>query len=182
MKNKIIFWIVVVILIGGALYGLYSISRTGRGPDLGEFFESAGREHIKEGVAHDPYNSNPPSNGPHYETPAQTGIYNTEFPDEQLVHNLEHSHVWIACQPASASADVIESLANIALKYKSKVIMTPRAANDTPIAIVAWQRVLKLQTFDADKVDAFIKRYRGAAGPAEERLIPDTGFKDFRRQ
>ena len=180
--KKLILWGGIFVLIIAVLYGLYSISRTDRGPDLGEFFESKGREHIKDGAEHDPYNSNPPSNGPHYDKPAQTGIYNTEFPDEQLIHNLEHSHIWIAYQPASASAETINQLADVAIKYRSKIIMTPRAANDAPIAIVAWQRVLKLQTFDTDQINAFIKRYRGVAGPAEERLIPDTGFKDFRGQ
>lgn len=178
--KKLFFWIAILVVIGGILYGLYYNAKRESEEDYGEFFELQGRDHIEVGATHDPYNSNPPSSGPHYGQPAQTGIYDKAFPDEQLVHNLEHSHVWIAYQPASASAEMIDRLAEIAKTYKSKVIMTPRVANDAPIALVAWQRVLKLQTLDENLINQFIRRYRGSAGPAEERLIPDFGFEDFR--
>ena len=78
------------------------------------------------------------------------------------------------------SAETINQLAEIAKDVGSKIIMTPRATNDSPIAIVAWQRVLKMETLDASLVKQFIKRYRGVAGPPEERNIPDFGFRDFR--
>jgi|SRR3989344_3977657 len=144
----------------------------------GEYFQSQSRDHIPVGQSHDAYNSNPPTGGWHYETSVQTGIYDTFFPDEQIVHNLEHSHVWIAYKP-NLPVDQIEKLADIAKTYGSKIIMTSREANDTPIAIVAWEHLLKIESFDEARIKGFIDAYRGIAGPEK---IPDSGFKDFRKK
>jgi len=54
--------------------------------------------------------------------------------------------------------------------------MAPRSANDAPIALVAWERLLKLDTVDELQIQAFIDVYRGH-GPEN---VPDSGFKDFR--
>ena len=54
--------------------------------------------------------------------------------------------------------------------------MEPRAANDAPIALVAWQQLLKLDAVDEPQIRAFIDAYRGR-GPEN---VPDSGFKDFR--
>ncbi len=145
-------------------------------PTPGQYFAAQSRDHIKATDTHAAYNSNPPTGGWHYDTPAQTGIYDKEFPDEQMVHNLEHSHVWIAYRP-DLPKDQIEKLADIAKSYGSKIIMTPRKANDTPIALVAWEHVLKMDSVDEAKVKEFIDAYRGLAGP--EKIV-DFGFKDFR--
>ena len=98
------------------------------------------------------------------------------------MHNLEHGHIWFAYKP-DLTFEQIEALANIAKDYGSRIIMTPRAANDSPIAIVAWEHVYKLEAVDADaehKIRAFVDAYRNIAGP--ERNIPDSGFGDFRGQ
>jgi uncharacterized protein DUF3105 len=75
-------------------------------------FEATSREHIPEGSQHEPYNSSPPTNGPHYASPAQTGFYTSALPPEQLVHNLEHGQViiWYAPDAPDAVKDDIEAL------------------------------------------------------------------------
>ena len=62
-------------------------------------FPASSREHIPEGSQHEPYNSSPPTNGPHYANPAQTGFYTSALPPEQLVHNLEHGQIVIWYAP-----------------------------------------------------------------------------------
>jgi Protein of unknown function (DUF3105) len=75
-------------------------------------FEATSREHIPEGSQHEPYNSSPPTNGPHYANPAQAGFYTSALPPEQLVHNLEHGQIviWYAPGAPDAAKDDIEAL------------------------------------------------------------------------
>ena len=66
--------------------------------------------------------SNPPNYGPHHGfdpqgtdvnpgiTPRPTGVYTSEQPDEDLIHNLEHGHAWISYNPNLISATDLESL------------------------------------------------------------------------
>ena len=146
-------------------------------PAVGESFPILTSAHISVGASHVPYNSNPPTSGPHYASPATPRFYDQELPDEQLVHNLEHSHVWIAYKP-NLPIKQIEMLADIAKGYGSRLIMAPRSANDTPIALMAWEHLLKMDSVDEKLVKEFIEAYRGTAGPEK---IPDSGFKDFRK-
>src|SRR5258707_536460 len=102
MMKKDMQWLgvlIVVGLIGWWVYGYFRTAAVNQKTLPGEFFKAQSQEHIKVGTTHEAYNSNPPTGGWHYDTPAQTGIYDTPFPDEQLVHNLEHGHIWIAYKP-----------------------------------------------------------------------------------
>lgn len=84
---------VVILIIAG---GLFFIVRQLTAPMPGTAYQIQGREHITVGASHLPYNSNPPTSGPHYDNAAPWGIYDHELPDEQLIHNLEHGGVWIS--------------------------------------------------------------------------------------
>src|SRR3989344_3698221 len=140
-------WFTFIAITGLFIWWVYDYFKTVSVNDsvsVGEYFQAQSRDHIQVGVQHPAYNSNPPTGGWHYDQPAQTGIYDVEIPDEKLVHNLEHSHVWIAHKP-DLPAEQIEKLADIAKDYGSKIIMTPRLANDAPIAIVAWEHLLKME-------------------------------------
>lgn len=177
--KKNLAWAVILFIAGLSFWTLilpmFQVSDT---PAVtGEFFQAQNRQHITMGATHPDYNSNPPTGGWHYDSTAQTGIYDKEFVDEQVVHNLEHGHIWISYRP-DLNTDTIEKLAKIAKSYGSKIIMTPRAKNDTLIVLVAWEYLLKLDSFDENQISGFIKAYRGK-GPEN---IPDFGFKDFRKK
>lgn len=172
-------WLGFLVLTGLFVWWVYDYFQTAsvkKSSVVGEYFQAQSRDHIKSGAEHPAYNSNPPTGGWHYDQPAQSGIYDTEFRDEQLVHNLEHSHVWIAYKP-DLPAEQVELLAEIAKDYGSKIIMVPRQANDSPVALVAWEHLLKMETVDEAMVREFIEAYWGTAGPEK---IADFGFKDFR--
>lgn len=178
-KTKTFFkYLLIFAVIGGAILFFYQFTSKENGiSKVGDFFPAQSRDHITVGSQHQDYNSNPPTGGWHYDAPAQTGIYDRELPDEQIIHNLEHSHVWIAYKP-DLNAESVDKLVEIAKDYGSKIIMTPRSANDSPVALVAWQYLLKFDIIDENIVRQFIEAHRGVAGP--ER-IPDNGFKDFRK-
>ena len=179
MIKKSLRWLGFVVLAGLFVWWIYGYSQDAavkKSATVGEYFQAQSRDHIQSGAEHPAYNSNPPTGGWHYDQPAQSGIYDVEFKDEQLVHNLEHSHVWIAFKP-DLPAEQIELLAEIAKDYGSKIIMAPRQSNDSSVALVAWEHLLKMETVDEAMVREFIEAYRGTAGPEK---IADFGFKDFR--
>lgn len=179
MAKKGMRWLGFIVVAGLLVWWVYGYFRTASVGNLsvsGEYFQAQSRDHIDRGAEHPAYNSNPPTGGWHYDQPAQSGIYDKEFLDEQLIHNLEHSHIWIAYKP-DLPAETIEKLADLAKDYGSKIIMAPRPANDTPIVFVAWEHLLKMETLDEVMAKEFIEAYRGIAGPEK---IADFGFDDFR--
>jgi hypothetical protein len=139
-----------------------------------------GREHISPGVPHDPYTTDPPTSGPHYAQNTEAGFYNEAPADELLVHNLEHGHVIISynCSQLSAEAcqtlkdqiqDVMSRAGVSAITGTLKLVGTPRPTMDTTLALTAWGRIEKLDTFDRARVMAFIDTWRD--GP----LAPEPG-------
>lgn len=126
--------------------------------------ELPGNMHIEVGAKGKGYTTNPPTSGEHYGSEAPWGVHATPVPDELVVHNLEHGGIWISYKDPKDS-DLAAKLAQIAQRYKTKVIVTPREANDDPIAVAAWGHLLKLEALDEAKIVAFIDAYRGKVGP-----------------
>lgn len=161
--KKIIVWVVILAALGAGGYGLYALvkSRIPEGPDFSTAYPVISREHIAEGSRGGGYNSNPPTSGPHYGSPAPVGFYRKELPDERVIHNLEHGDVWVAYHPRveSVARPQLEQFADFA-----KVIITPRSANEADIAVVSWGRVdafdLEGGVVPAERIAEFIYRYR----------------------
>ncbi|MBZ0302350.1 MAG: DUF3105 domain-containing protein [Anaerolineae bacterium] len=121
-----------------------------------------GRDHIPQGSPRPDYNSNPPTSGPHYDTPIRSGAYDQEVPDELLVHNLEHGHIWLSYRDTD-DTEVKDALRGIQTQFPQWVVTTYRPEDDSRIAVAAWGRLLKLDTVDQDQILAFILRYRNQA-------------------
>lgn len=117
--------------------------------------------------------SNPPTYGPHHGshldaqgnsiTPRPSGVYTTEQPDEDLVHNLEHGHVWISYNPnliSSADRSALEQLVEDG-GTDTGVILTPRSQNTTAISLASWAHLQTLESFDAIQIRNFVETNRG---------------------
>ncbi len=129
-------------------------------------------EHVTTAVDYSSF-SNPPSYGPHHAflvgdnggaiTPRPTGVYLTEQPDEDLVHNLEHGHVWISYNPALLSPADVTALRNLveAGGTDAGVILTPRSKNTEAIALTSWTHQQTLDSFVAETVRDFVVTNRG---------------------
>lgn len=153
-KTKTIIWKVAGVLsVVGAIFGFIILSRQTEQERPGEAIVSQGQQHIEIGSAHPAYNSNPPTSGWHYASPASWGAYENELPDEQIVHNLEHGGIWISYKGID---DVMKAALEEIGRTNSKIIVSPRLANDVPIAIVSWSRLQKLAQFDAAAIMKFI--------------------------
>lgn len=136
------------------------------GPTTGPVrMANQGAAHIQPGQAHPPYNSNPPTSGWHYETPAAPGVYDQPIADETLGHNLEHGYVIISYNCARLEGIGCDELkANLKnlfeLKRGWKIIVVPRPSLDTGIALTAWEVIDKFNTYDQSRIEDFIARFR----------------------
>ncbi len=159
--KKVGYWIAgLAVLIGGVWLLVVLVSNAGpKGPDYSQVIPVLGRNHIPDGSTAS-YNSSPPTSGDHYANPALARFYDKELPDEQIVHNLEHGHVWIAYKPG-LSQETIKALRKLS---GGNVITAPRSKNDTDIALAAWGRLDKFNLengrLDAERVKDFISRYQ----------------------
>lgn len=110
MKINIIIGIVVVLLIVGGGWFVYSLKQSSTNAptkNLGvTSYKEQSRDHITD-ISDVTYDSNPPTSGPHFAIWAKRGAYPYVISDGHLIHSLEHGYVNIAYNcgdKASASA------------------------------------------------------------------------------
>ena len=148
-------WMLFVGLITGGLYWAVSASSTAAENRPGEKVSIMDRDHINVGDSHEDYNSNPPTSGPHA-GPAPWGFSSEELLDENAIHNLEHGGIWISYK--NLDDDSVKTLENIARRNGASVVVSPREANDSNIAVASWGRLMKLDAVDQERINEFIKR------------------------
>ena len=171
-KYGIIVAICLVVLAGG-----YWFIKEAKKPLPGEFVADLGNKHLQSmDEKHDPYNSLPPTSGPHLGGKADWGISENPIPDELQSHNLEDGGVMVQynCIPgknqkeATPSAmeqntceKLVADLSAIVKRYSDKVVLAPYPKLDTKIALTAWTRIDKFNDFDQERIQKFIKAFKG---------------------
>ena len=83
-------------------------------------------------------------------------MYAEEISDENVVHNLEHGGIWISY--TGLDDEAVLQLEKIARARPNGVILSPRSANDTPIAVVSWGRLMKLDVLDVELIEKYIRQ------------------------
>lgn len=153
--------VVAGIVLVAVLAFFFVTTRKEPGTDYSLEMPFEGQSHVAEGtdIKHQ---SNPPTSGNHWPTPLKDGVYKTEKPDEAVIHSMEHGRVWISYKP-SLSPDIIKQLEK--LGSGQALIVTPRNANETDIALAAWTRLDTFNlnvdgTLDEQRVLNFINRYK----------------------
>jgi hypothetical protein len=129
-------------------------------------------DHIDVGAAHEPYTTNPPTSGPHYNSPGkgpvQVGFYDdaTSAPPEGVVHNLEHGMIVIYYNP-DAPADVIEAIKHAVDDEPNATVATPWAniEGDANLVLTAWGEAQSCEQVSRTVVNAFRTKFQGIAGP-----------------
>ena len=109
---------------------------------------------------HIPYNSDPPTSGPHLPYIASWGVYDRPIAKELQVHNLEDGGVVVNYKP-ECTDQVLPALKSIVGRYKDHVLLSPYPGLDRCIALTAWSRIEKLDQVDERRVVRFIDAYRG---------------------
>ena len=214
--KKVRNWALVAVSILGVGYWLFRIATK---PLPGEAVADQGREHVTD-IAGFPYNSNPPTSGPHFAVWAKPGAYDRLISDGYFIHSMEHGYViiWYDCakpvsgirylvssvyahdEPAEESTDsgqllkhmkvlpqgnmswftpenppeveielqgsfVAQSCKDLVAKLSEftktaeRIIVAPRVGMDTPIALTAWNRILKLDSVDQKGIRDFINAF-----------------------
>lgn len=168
-------WSLGLLAIAGAVGAFFIFVPEDRTPeiDYSQAMADEGREHVSEGTSVE-YASNPPTSGSHWGDPLADGIYDIEKPDEAIVHSLEHGRVWISYKP-SIPEQTKKALEELLKKYNGTVL-TPRSANDTDIALAAWNRLDTFDlnadgTFNESRITDFVNRWRNK-GP---EFVPGNG-------
>ncbi|MEE8448634.1 MAG: DUF3105 domain-containing protein [Thermodesulfobacteriota bacterium] len=119
-----------------------------------------GNQHLRSlTTPHIPYNSDPPTSGPHVSSVARWGVHTRPIPRELQVHNLEDGGVFIqySCKDCD---ELIKKLEEIVLRYPY-TILAPYPEMDSKIASTAWGRIDQFSEFDKKRIIRFIEAYKG---------------------
>ena len=128
----------------------------------GQFVKSLGNEHLQsEDQKHVPYNSVPPTSGPHLPVIARWGVHTEPIVNELQVHNLEEGGVVVQYNCPQGCRELVEKLRAIILRYDTQIILAPYPGMDARIALTAWSRLDKFDDFDEKRIVRFIDAYRG---------------------
>jgi hypothetical protein len=121
----------------------------------------AGGGHLQPGRSAG-YSERFPTSGPHDLKWVDPGIYDTVQPATKLVHSVEHGMVVIYydAPPPEAMAKLKE-WAGLYMGPWSGVVVTQAPGIGEELVLTAWNQTLRLRTFEAEAVAAFIDRFRG---------------------
>ena len=160
----------VLALLG---FGAWNLLR----PKPGQSVALQARTHIQVSDSHEPYDTNPPTSGPHAGT-VPANFYDVAPPDENLVHNLEHGYViiWYDCATLDGTQcqNLKSEIKGVMDRAKSvviasdikKLIAVPRSQMDARIALTSWGRIDKLNAFNETEIMEFVNDFREQAPEA----------------
>ena len=123
---------------------------------IGEKMQDMGGQHVAKSAAHEAYNSNPPTSGPHWTGVAGAGIKDGLVPDELVLHSMEHGAAVVWYREGLNQED-INKIRETFNDSSGKKIMLARKDLDVPVALTSWGYLLKLQTIDEAKIKEFIE-------------------------
>jgi hypothetical protein len=132
-------------------------------------------DHVLEGDDPGPYNSDPPTSGPHYAEEYDAGFYDESspevqvpFPEGYLGHNLEHGYViyWYNCgsldgSECTALKDQIKD--SMADNGGTKLIAFPRSSLEVPVVMTTWGQMQRFENFDEGLARKFVSANRNQA-------------------
>lgn len=177
--------IVVAGLLGAALLAVLAfVLLSSEGTPIGEVVPETeqSRLHIRDNSPPQiaSLTSIPATSGPHWDTPANWGVYQTPLSDAQTTHNLEHGGIVIWYDRSLITDADLESLSSFVASEVSgarfKFILSPWGGRQAAggiqdesfghaIAVTAWTRLLYQDELDLEEVRAFADRYYGRLGP-----------------
>ena len=147
-----------VVIVLAAVVGFFAYLATADLP--GVKMADQGNLHIQSiSVPHEPYNSDPPTSGPHLPYIAPWGVHTRPISRELQVHNLEDGGVLV--QYNCDCPEVVAKLRDIVQRYDKYVILAPFPEMKLTIALTAWTRIETLVGLDEKRIRRFIEAYRG---------------------
>lgn len=168
-RTKALLAAVAVALVAAVVLAVV-LTRGGGSTDIGAAFAAAGctlktlpdqgQRHVASLTAKVPYNSFPPTSGPHYVEPAPWNSYPQSLSLVQEVHNLEHGGVIVQYGSRVPTATVDE-LNEFYASSPNGILLAPLPKLGQKIALTAWTNLGVCNSFDAKAFTAFRDAYRG---------------------
>ncbi len=150
----------VVVVVAAAVVGYLAYRSAAALP--GVSMPDQGNLHINLATdPHEPYNSDPPTSGPHLPYIAPWGIHTEPISKELQTHNLEDGGVMVQYNCPAGCPDLVEKLKAIVARHPEQVILAPYPGMKTRIALTAWTRIDAFDEFDASRVARFVDAYKG---------------------
>jgi hypothetical protein len=136
-------------------------------------YPDLGREHTNDLNEKIKYNSDPPTSGKHYQTPAIWGDYPTPINQIQGVHNLEHGGVLIQYGDRVPRATV-EKFRAYYQQDPNAMLLAPYPRLRKRIAITTWTHLMMCTGYDEHALDEVkrLYRYKGPEHFAPNELEP----------
>lgn len=167
--KKYVWWIIPIAMIG-VFFAFFQLRTTPEEKIAIESIELSAMKYMSMGneilpaqeTQHIPYNSTPPTSGPHIEMLAAWGIHKTPIANEMQVANLETGGVLIQYKPGKVTPEEIVQLEKIAEKNgRKKIIVAPYDDMGYSIALTAWVRLFPMESIEEENIIAFIVAYEG---------------------
>ena len=103
-----------------------------------------------------------PTSGDHAASGVKAGFYSNELPKMNLVHNLEHGNIVIYYEtPGDEVIEVLKEWTSLYSGAWNGVVATAYPGLGEVIVMTAWNKLLRLEKFDAPTAAAFLDAYRG---------------------
>jgi hypothetical protein len=151
---------IVVAVVAAAVVGYFAYQASANRP--GVEFPDQGNLHLAtESEPHVPYNSDPPTSGPHLSYIAPWGVHNVPIGTELQVHNLEDGGVMVQYNCPNGCPDLVGQLSAIVKGYDRFVVLAPYPGMKTRLALTAWTRLDAFDEYDEARIVRFIRAYRG---------------------
>lgn len=171
-RRNVVTMIIIVVIVAGVV-ALAMKDRNQQDAPVGvaateagctdiERFELLEAAHIEEGASHEPYNSNPPTSGPHYGTPADAGFYPTALATETVVHNLEHGQLVFWYRDGLGQED-LDEIEKITRQEPLATVGLPSPSLESPYNLVmtAWGAMQSCEKVSQAVIDDFRKEFQG---------------------
>jgi len=114
------------------------------------------------------YATDPPTSGTHWPLWTNAGFYTRPEPKEKLMHSLEHGNVVVYYdKPGQEALTQLRSWAQQFNGQWDGLIVVPKAGIGPTIELTAWNKLLRLDSWDAPSAAAFVDAYRGR-GPENQ--------------
>ncbi len=124
-----------------------------------EKHEDEGQDHVE---VEPQYGTNPPTSGPHLQTPASAGFYDEPVRPGALVHNMEHGQIVLWYSP-DASPETIDDVEALVEKEPSSTVAIPypNVESAEGIVVTAWTVSMSCEKISEAAINDFRKEFQG---------------------
>ena len=113
---------------------------------------------------HEPYATDPPTSGPHVTQLADHGFRPETLADEIQVANLSRGYVIVHFRDTGLEPE----MRRLAAEFEGHDVIVQPDANlpaETAVALTAWGRIERLDSYDKNRVYNFVRNYAGLGQP-----------------